>query len=73
MDLVLEEGIVNEYFSLKGFGFIRRLKGRDVFFFYKDLIDTDNKVDIGDRVYFETMPGKHGPKAIKIRKVGSSY
>ena len=73
MSTPVDEGIVNEYFSLKGYGFIRRTKGRDVFFFYTDLLDTDDKVDIGDRVFFETAPGKHGPKAIKIRKTGSSY
>ena len=68
-----DEGIVNEYFALKGFGFIRRRKGRDVFFFYTDLIDTDAKVDVGDRVTFDLSAGKKGPKAVKIKKVGSAH
>lgn len=68
-----DEGVINEYFSLKGFGFIRREKGRDVFFFYKDLVDNDVKVDVGDRVVFEVVDGRKGPKAIKIIKVGSAH
>jgi CspA family cold shock protein len=67
----LEKGLVNEYFPLKGFGFIRREKGRDVFFFYADLLDTDLIVDVGDRVSFEVIDGKKGPKAINIKKLGS--
>jgi len=68
---VFYEGIVKEYFPLKGFGFIRREKGRDVFFFYKDLDDKDVKVDIGDRVEFCIVKGGKGPKAIDIKKLGS--
>lgn len=67
------EGVINEYFSLKGFGFIRREKGRDIFFFYKDLIDNETKVDVGDRVIFEIVKGRKGPKAIKIKKIGSAH
>jgi len=65
------EGVVNEYFALKGYGFIRRQIGRDVFFFYADLRDTDTKIDVGDRVEFSLVPGKKGPKAVEIKKVGS--
>ena len=67
----VDEGLVNEYFPLKGFGFIRRAKGRDVFFFYADLVNTDAIVDIGDRVSFEVTAGKKGPKAVNIKKLGS--
>jgi cold shock CspA family protein len=73
MNALVDEGIVNEYFALKGFGFIRRGQGRDVFFFYNDLMDKDSKVDVGDRVIFSTVQGKKGPKAVNIKKVGSSH
>ncbi|GAB3401855.1 retron Se72 family effector protein [Massilia agilis] len=73
MEAIVEEGVVNEYFALKGYGFIRRSKGRDVFFFYNDLAEGDAKVDVGDRVTFSTVPGKKGPKAITIKKVGSAH
>jgi CspA family cold shock protein len=73
MEIESEEGLVNEYFPLKGFGFIRRKKGRDVFFFYADLIDSDRLVDVGDRVSFNVEPGKKGPKAVKIKKLGSAH
>lgn len=73
MQTIVENGVVNEYFALKGFGFIRRQQGRDVFFFYADLIDTDSMVDVGDRVSFEVAAGKKGPKALNIRKTGSAH
>lgn len=68
-----DEGIINEYFSLKGFGFIRRKTGRDVFFFYQNLVQKDSSVNIGDRVSFEVVPGKKGLKAINIEKLGSAH
>jgi len=73
MEPTKDEGVINEYFPLKGFGFIRRKKGRDVFFFYTDLIDSDSKVDVGDRVTFDVDMGTRGPKALKILKVGSAH
>lgn len=73
MEAKFEEGIINEYFPLKGFGFIRRAKGRDVFFFYNQLVDKDSKVDVGDRVSFSIIQGEKGPKAVSVKKIGSAH
>lgn len=72
MSTVREYGIIREYFILKGFGFIRREHGRDVFFFYTDLISKDEKVEVGDRVSFDLDQTPKGPRATAIRKEGNA-
>ncbi|WP_275285877.1 retron Se72 family effector protein [Halomonas elongata] len=61
-----ETGTINHYSNLKGFGFIRRKKGKDVFFFYEDFVDGDADVVIGDTVSFEVKKMPKGPRAYKI-------
>ncbi|HYE36064.1 retron Se72 family effector protein [Methylocaldum sp.] len=67
-----EIGIIREYFTLKGFGFIRRERGKDVFFFYTDLKCKDENIDIGDRVSFNVTKTPKGPRATLIKKEGSA-
>jgi len=64
-------GTVKCFFSLKGYGFITREKGRDLFFFYKDLVD-EAQIFEGAKVKFtidRNEEGK-GPKAINISRIG---
>lgn len=65
----LERGTITTYNMFKGFGFIRREKGRDVFFFYDDIINEQPELIPGDRVEFEVKIEKKGPRAYQIRKV----
>lgn len=66
---VAERGTVNSYDTFKGFGFIRREKGRDVFFFYDDIIDNETGLSVGDTVEFELKKLPKGPRAYNIKKI----
>lgn len=70
-EVIIDQGVVNAYDSFKGFGFIRRQKGRDVFFFYDDLVDEDEGVLAGDVVRFEVRIESKGPRAYKVVKLAS--
>lgn len=64
-------GIIHYYNILKGFGFIRREKGKDVFFFFEDFLSGKAEVLIGDQVSFEVEQKPKGPRAFKIEILGS--
>tara|TARA_R110001606_G_C15388069_1_gene651166 strand:+ start:2172 stop:2426 length:255 start_codon:yes stop_codon:yes gene_type:complete len=63
------KGIINTYNHLKGFGFIRREKGKDVFFFFEDFIERNANITIGDTVKFIIEKKPKGPRAFKIEVV----
>lgn len=65
-----ETGIIHHYNQLKGFGFIRRDKGKDVFFFFADFINDTSDVVIGETVEFEFRKEPKGPRAYKIKNLG---
>jgi CspA family cold shock protein len=67
---VMGQGVVNSYDSFKGFGFIRRDKGRDVFFFYDDIEDEVEGLMPGEVVRFQIRMEPKGPRAYKIEKIG---
>lgn len=62
------KGFVVSYDPFKGFGFIRREKGRDVFFFYDDIAEADLDIFEGVHVEFEVRVEKKGPRAYTLRK-----
>ena len=63
-----EFGVVKTFDAFKGYGFIRRPKGKDVFLFYIDIENDDRMVDEGDAVSFEVEKMPKGPRAKKVRK-----
>ena len=67
----IQRGKVTTYDSFKGFGFIRRLKGKDVFFFYDDIADDDKSVSVGDYVEFQLKVAGKGPRAYELKKLDS--
>lgn len=67
VEVEVGRGFVSFYDSFKGFGFIRREKGRDVFFFYDDVEDAISGVVVGDIVDFEIRAEPKGPRAYKVR------
>jgi len=69
-DIIREFGIVRAYDFFKGFGFIRRDKGKDVFFFYDDILDDDKVISVGDTVSFTVEKAAKGPKARTLKKEG---
>ncbi len=62
-------GTVKAYYPVKGFGFITREKGKDVFFHF---LDVKEEADIfeGAKVRFVVVDGEKGPRAFKIERVG---
>lgn len=61
-------GHVRMYDNFKGFGFIRRQKGKDVFFFYDDIVGDDKNILEGDTVSFVVIDAPKGPKALELKK-----
>ncbi|AOB30898.1 hypothetical protein AKI39_09650 [Bordetella sp. H567] len=71
MDNRYEVGTVKCFFSLKGFGFITRERGKDVFFFYKDVVAEEDMLE-GAKVKFtvDQNPNGKGPVARDVHRVG---
>ncbi len=66
-----DSGVVRAFDPLKGFGFIRREKGKDVFFFYTEISEDDKLIYVGDIVSFEIKQMDKGPRAFDVKKQGS--
>ncbi|WP_223524005.1 retron Se72 family effector protein [Pseudomonas sp. BF-RE-24] len=62
-------GFVTTFDAFKGYGFIRRTEGKDVFFFYDDIDDEGHDINVGDRVTFIIEKAPKGPKAKNVKKV----
>ncbi|MFQ5799602.1 MAG: cold-shock protein [Bacteroidota bacterium] len=66
----MEKGTVKWFNRTKGYGFIKRSTGEDVFVHYKSIVGDGFKVlDEGDQVEFEVERGPKGLQATKILKV----
>ena len=65
-----ERGYINTYDPLKGFGFIRREKGKDVFFHYSELKTDEGKIGVGDNVSFVAEGSGKGLRAKDVVKEG---
>lgn len=63
-------GTVKAYYPIKGFGFISREKGRDVFFHFRDIEKDEADVFEGVKVKFLLVSGEKGLKALRIARVG---
>ena len=66
-------GVVKVFYTMKGFGFISRKEGKDVFFHFVDIITkgADAAILEGDQVAFslEIKDGKR--RALMVEKLGS--
>ncbi|MBI3193977.1 MAG: cold-shock protein [Ignavibacteriae bacterium] len=63
----MEQGTVKWFNRTKGFGFIARQSGADVFVHYKSLVGEGFKnLDEGDKVEFEVEEGPKGLQAAKV-------
>lgn len=70
MNNVSEFGTVRMFDSFKGFGFIRREKGKDVFVFFEDIEVKDRTLVEGDKVQFIVKKESKGPRAYQVQKIG---
>jgi len=66
----LTTGTVKFFNSEKGFGFISREQGDDVFVHYSNIQSTGYKtLDEGQRVEFDVAPGRKGEEAQNVRVI----
>ncbi len=66
----METGTVKWFNGSKGFGFIAREEGPDVFVHFKAIQGEGYKtLDEGDQVQFEVEQGPKGPNATNVTKV----
>ena len=66
----MEKGTVKWFNEPKGFGFITRVSGEDVFVHYTAIQDNGFKsLAEGQAVSFEIADGPKGPKAVNVTKI----
>ncbi|MBN2029694.1 cold-shock protein [bacterium] len=66
----MEKGTVKWFNRTKGFGFIEREEGDDVFVHFSAIQGEGFKVlDEGDSVEFEVIEGEKGPQAANVKKL----
>jgi CspA family cold shock protein len=66
----MERGTVKWFNQAKGFGFIKRANGPDVFVHYKAIEgDGFKTLNEGDQVEFEVQQGPKGLQATKVTRV----
>ncbi len=65
----MESGVVKWFSPEKGYGFIERRTGEDVFVHYTDIVSEGFKtLSEGDSVTFDVVIGDKGPKATNVVK-----
>ncbi len=66
----METGTVKWFNRTKGFGFIEREEGEDVFVHFSAIATEGFKtLDEGDKVEFEITDGPKGPQAANVSKL----
>jgi cold shock protein len=66
----MEKGTVKWFNNAKGYGFISRESGEDVFVHYKSVVGDGYKtLNEGDKVQFEVEKGPKGLQAANVSKV----
>lgn len=64
----MQEGIVKWFNAEKGFGFISRENGDDVFVHFSAIVGDGYKtLEEGQRVTFEVVQGPKGPQAANVQ------
>ncbi len=62
-----QTGTVKWFDSAKGFGFIEREGGKDLFVHFRDIVGEGHRsLDDGQKVEFTEVDGKKGPQASEV-------
>lgn len=65
----MEEGTVKWFNAAKGYGFIARQTGEDVFVHFRAItMDGFKTLNQGDKVQFEVEEGPKGLQAVNVKK-----
>jgi CspA family cold shock protein len=65
-----EEGTVKWFDDRKGYGFIERKDGKDVFVHFSNIQDEGFKsLEEGEKVSFEVEETERGPQAVKVSRL----
>ena len=66
----MEQGTVKWFNGAKGYGFISRSQGEDVFVHFKSLsMEGYKTLNEGDKVEFEVEQGPKGLQALNVKKI----
>ncbi len=65
----MASGKVKWFNAQKGFGFIVKEDGTDIFVHFKDVKGGAGVLRDGDSVTFEEEQGRKGPQAVRVSKV----
>jgi CspA family cold shock protein len=65
--MINDTGFVNAYNDFKGIGFIRRKKGKDVYFSIDDFCFDIELISISVEVSFDILKEKKGPRAYNMK------
>ncbi len=66
----MEQGTVKWFNGAKGYGFISRAQGEDVFVHFKSLsMEGYKTLNEGDKVEFEVEQGPKGLQALNVKKI----
>ena len=70
IEYFVAQGTVKFFHADKGYGFISRAQGEDVFVHYSNIQGDGYKtLDEGQRVQFDVAPGKKGEEAQNVRVI----
>lgn len=68
-DAMLEQGTLKVYYALKGFGFIQRSSGKDIFF-HRSAVADEATIIPGSVVRFRLTKTDKGLQATDLQRVG---
>jgi len=65
----MQTGKVKWFNSQKGYGFISKEDGKEIFVHFKDIEGGANALRDNDEVEFEVEEGRKGLQAVRVRKI----